>query len=405
VAQSLTLLTHRAAAALACDRVSAWLDAGSGRKIVCQACHHAAGPATTGAVTDLAYCPIFFDPLRAGEPAVAAEEGTPVMGLLKDIGFAHHDTSALLCVGLRHGEAFHGLLCFERIAGAAGWTREDSNFAECLASYAVLALQTRERRDVLAALQRSESHLTAELEEANRYIQRILPEPLADGPVTAEWVMQPAEALGGDSFGYHWVGDLFVMYILDVVGHGTGMALLSISILNNVRARVQLGETAMQDPAGVLGALNDAFPMENQNNMLFSMWYGVFDRRTRRLTYSSAGHPPAVLLRGQPTSDGEDFATLGTDGPSIGAMQGTVFVNGQIEADRGAKLFIFTDGAFEIPVAPDREWTFDEFIAVLRSTRFMPGGETGYLRRRIGTLCSQPRFPDDFTIVRISFES
>ena len=161
----------------------------------------------------------------------------------------------------------------------------------------------------------------------------------------------------------------------------------------------------MQDPAGVLCDLNAAFPMENQNNMLFSMWYGVFDRRTRLLTYSSAGHPPAILLHGEATEDAEDYATLGTDGPSVGAMEGTEFVNGQIAIDSGAKLFIFTDGAFEIPLGPNREWTFEEFVAVVRSTRYMPGGETAYLRKRVGALCSQPRLPDDFTVVRLSFES
>jgi phosphoserine phosphatase RsbU/P len=407
VATSLTLLTHRAAEALECRRVSAWLksEATTDRKVVCQACHDTAARAQTGAVTDLAYCPAFFDKLATAEPWASADAASPMMSVLIEIGFARADTGTLLCVGLQHAGEFYGLLSFERVDAARGWSREDRQFALCLASYGVLALQTRERHEVLAELRRSQGHMTAELEEANRYIQRILPEPILEGPITAEWHMQPSEALGGDSFGYHWVGDLFVMYILDVVGHGTGMALLSISVLNNVRARLLIGEAAMQDPAGVLRDLNAAFPMENQNNMLFSMWYGVFDRRTRLLTYSSAGHPPAILLHGEVTGDAEDYATLGTDGPSVGAMDGTEFVNGQIAVDRGAKLFIFTDGAFEIPLGPSREWTFEEFVAVVRSTHYMPGGETAYLRKRVGALCSQSRLPDDFTVVRLSFES
>ena len=407
VAKSMTLLAHRAAEGLGCQRVSAWLrtqeKGATGQKVICQVAYDASETVTGGAMTDLAYCPLFFDPVRSSEPWAEAQADTPLMNLLREIGFADSRTSHLLCVGLQHMEGLYGVLSFERTGLETPWSKEDRQFAVCLASYGVLALQTQERRETLARLERSENRMTTELEEANRYVQRILPEPIADGPVTAEWHMVPSEALGGDSFGYHWVGDLFVMYILDVVGHGTGMALLSISVLNNVRARLMQGEAAMADPAGVLADLNATFPMEEQNNMIFSMWYGVYDRRSRLLTYASAGHPPAVLLFGEVPEDGEDYAALGTEGPSVGALDGVEFENGSITVDGGAKLYIYTDGAFEIPLGPDREWTFDEFVAVVRGTRYMQGGEPAYLRKRIGALCALDRFPDDFTIVRLSF--
>ena len=324
--------------------------------------------------------------------------------MLQQIAFAHAETDALLCVALQHADAFHGVLCFEKSGPDSNWSGLDCQFALCLASFGVLALQARDRREAMLQLQSSKSRMTAELEQANQYIQRVLPGPITSGAITAEWHMQPSEALGGDSFGYHWVNDLFVMYVLDVVGHGTGMALLSISVLNNVRARLLLGEAAMADPAGVLMDLNAAFPMENQNNMLFSMWYGVFDRRSRQLTFSSAGHPPAILLWGTPPEEDPDFATLGMEAPAVGAMEGMVYTNGHAIVDQGAKLFIFTDGAFEIPLGPEREWTFDEFTAVVRTTRYMDGGESHYLRKRISALCSSASLPDDFTIVRFTFE-
>ncbi len=409
VARSLTLLAHRAANALSCCRVSAWLKPESSgpasRKLICQVCHDTRAPAATGLPTDLAYCPMFFDVLDSAEPWATALESSPVMNLLREIGFAQPGTSALLCVALQHANGFYGVLAFEKSGDRASWNSMDREFALCLASYGVLALQSRERQDTLIKLQQSEARMKAELEEANQYIQRVLPEPISAGPITAEWHMQPSEALGGDSFGYHWVGDLFVMYVLDVVGHGTGMALLSISILNNVRARLLLGEAAMADPAGVMMDLNAAFPMENQNNMLFSMWYGVFNRRTRQLTYSSAGHPPAILLLGNAPDDQEDYLTLGTDGPAVGAMEAMVYVNAHTTIDPGAKLYLFTDGAFEIPLGPDREWTFDEFIAVVRTTRYMDSGEPTYLRKRIGALCARDCFPDDFTIIRFTFDN
>ena len=46
----------------------------------------------------------------------------------------------------------------------------------------------------------------------------------------------------------------------------------------------------------MLAALNRAFPMEEHAGRFFTIWYGVYDRTSRKLSYASAGHPPAILL-------------------------------------------------------------------------------------------------------------
>ena len=53
-----------------------------------------------------------------------------------------------------------------------------------------------------------------------------------------------------------------------------------------------LPDTDFTQPSNVLASLNQAFQMERQNYMFFTMWYGVYDRRNSTLTYSGAGHPP-----------------------------------------------------------------------------------------------------------------
>jgi len=68
-------------------------------------------------------------------------------------------------------------------------------------------------------------------------VRSLLPAPLS-GSVETEWCFQPSEQLGGDAFGYHWIdADHFAMYLLDVSGHGVGAALLSVSVLNVLRAQ------------------------------------------------------------------------------------------------------------------------------------------------------------------------
>jgi sigma-B regulation protein RsbU (phosphoserine phosphatase) len=144
------------------------------------------------------------------------------------------------------------------------------------------------------ALLASEKRLAAELADAAGYVRSLLPAPL-EGAVRAQWRFKPSVELGGDIFGYHWINpDRLAIYLLDVSGHGVGAALLSLSVFNVLRTQSLQGAD-FGDPASVLGQLNRVFPMEQHNNLLFTIWYGVFDRNRRRLTYSSGGHPPAVL--------------------------------------------------------------------------------------------------------------
>ena len=116
------------------------------------------------------------------------------------------------------------------------------------------------------------------------------------GLVRASWRFLPSTQLGGDAFGYHWLDKRrFAIFVLDVCGHGVGAALLSVSVMNVLRNR-SVPDVDFADPGAVLTALNQAFPMERQNNMFFTIWYGVVSigqsRTDLRMRRPSAGRRP-----------------------------------------------------------------------------------------------------------------
>src|SRR5215471_2754055 len=150
-------------------------------------------------------------------------------------------------------------------------------------------------RQTYEALVASEKRLASELAEAAVYVRSLLPAPL-ESPIKVQWRFHPSAELGGDAFGYHWLANNnLAIYLLDVSGHGVGAALLSVSVLNVIRAE-SLAGADFSNPASVLHHLNRVFQMDRHNNLIFTMWYGVFDPVTRQLTYASGGHPPAVLI-------------------------------------------------------------------------------------------------------------
>jgi sigma-B regulation protein RsbU (phosphoserine phosphatase) len=75
---------------------------------------------------------------------------------------------------------------------------------------------------------------------------------------------------------------------------------------------------------------------------LFTIWYGVLDRSTRQLTFASGGHPPAILVAP------DAVQRLGTGGRVIGCDPAAEFRSATCEVKPGCKLYVFSDGAYEI---------------------------------------------------------
>jgi sigma-B regulation protein RsbU (phosphoserine phosphatase) len=209
-------------------------------------------------------------------------------------------------------------------------------------------------------LLRSQKKLAGELAEAAAYVRSLLPAPLL-GMVQAEWCFQPSAELGGDAFGYHWLDrDHLAIYLLDVCGHGVGAALLSVSVLNALRNQTLPG-THFYRPAEVLVALNRTFPMQSQNNLFFTMWYGVYRPSNRELAFASGGHPPALMLVTE-HEEKQLVVPLRTEGPAVGCLDEARYSATTQGIPPGTRLMVFSDGVFEILQGNDRAGTWKEFL-------------------------------------------
>jgi sigma-B regulation protein RsbU (phosphoserine phosphatase) len=209
-------------------------------------------------------------------------------------------------------------------------------------------------------------------------------------------------SLGGDAFGYHWIDpDHFAVYLLDVCGHGVGASLLSVAAINVIRSG-SLRSTDLRDPGAVLSALNKAFPMERQNNMYFTLWYGVYHAPSRRLRHASGGHPPALLLK--PTGNGPAASEqLRSPGLIVGGMDNSVYRSQSCTIPPGATLLVLCDGCYEIRDPMGQVMDFSQFEEFMQAHGTSPDGLEKLLlwvRERHG----DGPLDDDFSIVRIQFQ-
>jgi serine phosphatase RsbU (regulator of sigma subunit) len=194
-----------------------------------------------------------------------------------------------------------------------------------------------------AELERSEEQ-AADLRRAREYVEALIPEPILEGPIQVDWCFVPSAVLGGDAFGYHDLADgRFALYLLDVCGHGAAAAMHSAAALNVLRSS-SLPEVDFSDPGRVLTVMNQKFAMESHGGMFLTLWYGVFDPGARKLCFSSAGHPPPLL--GSP--EGCGLRRLEVRNPPIGAWEGREFELSETSVEPGERLYLYSDGVFEV---------------------------------------------------------
>ncbi|MDF3057502.1 MAG: serine phosphatase [Rariglobus sp.] len=243
-----------------------------------------------------------------------------------------------------------------------------------------------------------DSRLQAELTEAENYVRSILPPAGLSRSIPVDWRLIPSTELGGDSFGYHWIDDdHFALYLLDVCGHGVGAALLSVTAINVLR-NAALPGVDFRDPGAMLTELNEAFLMEKQNDMYFTIWYGVWQPSTRTLRFASAGHPPALLAT--PLGDGtRDVAPLKSAGMILGGMSGATYRTFEQKIPGPARLYVVSDGTFEISQAGGSMWEFTDFVSFM-GQRPQPGeSDLDRLFNHVKTLHGPGPLDDDFSIL------
>ena len=250
-----------------------------------------------------------------------------------------------------------------------------------------------------AELEQSDD-LDRELHRASTYIQSLLPPPTRDGPIQCDWIHVPCARLGGDAFGYGQLGeDLFVAYIIDVAGHGAGAAMLAVAVMSQLRQRT-LPDTDMRNPADVLGTLNRLYQMEEQAGLFFTMWYGVYNAKTRRLDFACAGHHAALMV--PPGS--QNAVAVGNRNLVIGAVLGMGFKQASIDVPPGATMYLFSDGVFEITDKAERQWSISDFERLVMQPISERTGEAERLFHSVREAAQPGPLEDDFSLVVAHFD-
>ena len=114
------------------------------------------------------------------------------------------------------------------------------------------------------------------------------------GEVEIEALSQASLHIGGDYYDVLPVDERrWGFVIADVAGKGPAAALMMAAC----RATLRLCAAREPSAASVVCRVNRALHGDMPRGMFISLFYGILDLDTNRLTYVRAGHEPAALLR------------------------------------------------------------------------------------------------------------
>ena len=316
---------------------------------------------------------------RVADVHFFADEGT-VWVLLLDVT-AEHDEAQLV-----QQKAYDMTLLSQR---------EARLIAQLEAANDQLKRAHRELAASQEALQLTHDRLQAELRDAERYVRAVLPAPMSQ-PFVVDWRFVPSTELGGDSFGYHWVDDEhFAIYLIDVCGHGVGSALLTVAVANTLRSEA-LPRTDFHEPSQVLAALNEAYPMERHGELFSTVWYGVYQPSSGSLRYATAGHPSPIVL------SGGQARTLDAAGPCIGILPMARFAQVECRLELPARLFVFSDGAYEIGRPDGSMMELPDLMRTLSQPLAAGQSELDHVLQVAREAHGPGALEDDFTILKIA---
>ncbi len=245
----------------------------------------------------------------------------------------------------------------------------------------------------------SPGHFREDLEAAREIQSRLLVcrQPHLDG-LDYFGDCRPAGEIGGDFFDFLPLpaGGLAVA-VGDVSGHGIGSAILMSGLQAFLRGLTARG---CGEIAGVVEELNRAVHLTAPDNFYATLFYAHFDPLRRQLHYVSAGHEPALLLRGRTAC----IYRLESTGTVLGLTDHSRFGRRTISIEAGDVLVAYTDGITDATDAAGREWTEAGVRQVLeRQPSARASDLVGLIMDEVDRFAGHAGHADDRTAVAVRF--
>jgi sigma-B regulation protein RsbU (phosphoserine phosphatase) len=216
----------------------------------------------------------------------------------------------------------------------------------------------------LAALQKDYAELHTAVFEAAQVHRRICaPRLVRYGDFEIASEIFAVRHLPGDFFTVEETNKGMILALGDICGKGLAAGMWTTHLVGLVGARVAVSAK----PEAIVAGVNRDICLMKSMVPLSSLFLAKLDQATGRVSYCSAGHPPAMLLRAN-----GDLEFLSEGGLLLGVAPAASYVAGSFELKVGDVLMVYSDGLIESLNLDGEEFGYARLEAQLRGSQTGP---------------------------------
>jgi len=251
--------------------------------------------------------------------------------------------------------------------------------------------------------QRQRQRLENELSIAHEVQQQLFPHSLPKLPgIELEAVCRAARVVSGDYYDFIRISPTHLgIALADISGKGISAALLMASLQAALRSDVlryregQPGYSPSEiNSAEIVSHLNRHLFRNTSDERYATVFFGVYDTATRRLTYTNAGHLPPVYI------SGDRVERLEIGGMVVGLFSDVSFAQGTIEIEPGSLLIAYSDGLIEPENVYGEEFGTERMIELAQQNQDKSPQEiVATLMSAAEEWSGSPEQADDMTVV------
>jgi sigma-B regulation protein RsbU (phosphoserine phosphatase) len=255
-----------------------------------------------------------------------------------------------------------------------------------------LTLELRARN---LELERWRANQLADLEAAKITQTAIIP---SQDPVVPCWnvesYFEPLIQVGGDVYGWQPLGNKgCILWLADATGHGAAAALVTTLVAHLFHQAT----TASSKPDRILHNVNSGF-FDLFRGKSFMSALCVLLKPDGTVTFSNAGHPPALVVR--KNNSVEHFRA---DATMIGVTDKLTSNGTTIRLEMGDRLVVFTDGLYSTRSSSGERLTWESVMKGLT----MVGESKKFLKSVLEcmtTTIGHGPFDDDVTLITAGYQ-
>ena len=198
--------------------------------------------------------------------------------------------------------------------------------------------------------------------------------PLREG-LDLHALMTTAKEVGGDLYGYLLEGDKLYFCLGDVSGKGVPASLFMAQATRLFRTMA----AQHMMPAEIATHMNMALTENNEQGMFVTMFIGLLDLNSGKLSFCNAGHNPPVLTDA-PVKKGDNgphpahFIEMKPNAP-IGLWPELEYEGEEIESIMGHPLLVYSDGLTEAENKKQEQFGEERLMNFLCNNHFENGKE------------------------------